>query len=260
MSPRSFRPQLEELGSRVLPSANPAISINDVAVAEGNSGSGYVVLTASLSAPSTKTVKVDYKSIDGTAKAGSDYDAVSGTLAFAPGQTRASILVLLHGDTQVEPDESFFIKLSNARSATIADSTGVVTILDDGDAKPGISISDASAVEGEVLTFSVTLSMPSAETVTVDYSGSGGSGTLTFAPGETFKTISVATLDDSVYEPQYAQVTLYNASPNALILDGEGFGTVYENEPALYDGALYWMGTWYNPTASDPNSGDGYWY
>ncbi len=247
----SFRPQLEELGSRVLPSANPAISINDVAVAEGNSGSGYVVLTASLSAPSTKTVKVDYKSIDGTAKAGSDYDAVSGTLAFAPGQTRASILVLVHGDTQVEPDESFFIKLSNARNATITDSTGVVALLDDGDAKPGISISDASGVEGDGLTFTVTLSMPSTETVTVDYSTSWGSyGTLTFAPGEMSKSISIGTLDDSVYEPQSYYVTLNNASPNARILDGEGFGTVYDNESGPV-GYLYWMGVWYNPTVSE---------
>lgn len=253
MSPRSFRPQLEELGSRVLPSANPAISISDLAVAEGNSGSGNVVLTATLSAPSTKTVKVDYKSIDGAAKAGSDYDAVSGSLTFAPGQTRASILVPVHGDMHVEPDESFFIQLRNARSATIADGTGVVTILDDGDAKPGISISDAETVEGGFLTFSVTLSMPSTETVTVDYSDSWGwHGTLTFAPGETFKTISIGTLDDDIYEPRYDQVTLFNASPNARILNGEGFGTVQDNESGPV--GMLWNGfQWYDPTVSDPH-------
>src|SRR5262249_39258873 len=152
-----------------------------------------------------------------------------------------------------EPDESLFVKLSNARNATIADGTGVVTILDDGDAKPGISISDASAVEGDVLTFTVTLSMPSTETVTVDYYDSLGSHTLTFAPGQTSKTISLGTVDDSVYEPQSARVILFNVSSNARILDGEGCGTVFDNDydPAFV-GYLYFMGTWYNPTTSYP--------
>ena len=261
MSPRSFRRQLEELESRVLLSANPAIRIGDLAVVEGNSGSEQVVLTANLSAPSTKTVKVDYKSIDGTARAGSDYAAVSGTLTFAPGQTRASIPVLVHGDTQVEPNESFSIKLRNARNATIADSTGVVTILDDGDGLPQISISDADAVEGSFLTFTVSLSVPSSQTVMVDYHDSWGAlGTLTFAPGEQFKTISIGTLDDDVYEPRYDQVTLFNASPNARILDGEGFGSVYDNDPNPSAGSTPpqgWLidasGSWYNPTAASPD-------
>src|SRR5262245_18603656 len=200
----SFRPQVEQLDGRCLPSGNPAISINDVAVAEGNSSSGYVVLTASLSAPSTKTVKVDYKTANGTAIAGSDYNAVSGTLTFAPGQTRATVAVLVPGDTQAELDETFSVRLTSARNATIADGTGVVTLLDDGDDLPQISISDSSAMEGDSLVFIVTLSKPSTQTVTVDYSG----GTLTFAPGETWKTISIATRDDSVPEPQCYSVTL----------------------------------------------------
>src|SRR4051794_21306147 len=120
MNRSSFGPQVEALDGRVLPSANPAITLNDVAVAEGNSGSGYVVLTASLSAPSTKTVTVDYKTANGTAVAGSDYDPATGTLKFAPGQTRTTFMVLVRGDTQAESDETFSVRLSNAWNATIA--------------------------------------------------------------------------------------------------------------------------------------------
>ena len=58
MSARSFRPQLEELDSRVLPSANPAISISDVAVAEGDSGSTSAVFTVTLSAKAGADVTV----------------------------------------------------------------------------------------------------------------------------------------------------------------------------------------------------------
>jgi hypothetical protein len=184
MSPFSFRPQVEQLDGRCLPSANPAITINDVAVAEGNSGSGYVVLTASLSAPSTKTVKVDYKTANGTAVAGGDYGAVSGTLTFAPGQSRATFGVLVHGDTQAEPDETFSVRLTNARNATIADGTAVLTLLDDGDAKPSLSISDAAAAKGGYLTFTLSLSTPFTQPVTVDYADEWGNrGTLSFAPG-----------------------------------------------------------------------------
>jgi hypothetical protein len=215
------------------------------------------VLTASLSAPSTKTVKVDYKTANGTAVAGSDYNAVSGTLTFAPGQTRTTFGVLAHGDTQAEADETFSVRLTNARNATIADGTGVITLRDDGDGLPQINISDASAVEGDVLTFIVTLSKPSTQAVTVDY----GWGTLTFAPGETSKSISIATRDDSVPEPQSYSVTLFNASPNALILDGEGVGAVYDDEPPPFVGALYdpVSGTWYNPSAQDPYPQDYSW-
>ena len=97
----------------------------------------------SLSDPSAQTVRVSYRTADGTAQAGSDYEGVSGTATFAPGVTSLMISVPVRGDMLVEPDETFSIKLQKAQKATIADGTGVVTILDDGDAKPGISISDA---------------------------------------------------------------------------------------------------------------------
>jgi hypothetical protein len=175
MFPLSFQPQVEQLDGRCLLSAGPALTISDVTLLEGNSGSQNAVVTLSLSAPSTKTVKVNYQTVNGTAKAGSDYDPVSGTATFAPGQTRYSVLVPVRGDTLIEPDATFFVRLQNARNATIADGTGVVTIADDGDARPrpiidiygGGLVLEGTSNGTTLMTFMVSLSAPSAEAVTV---------------------------------------------------------------------------------------------
>jgi chitinase len=260
MSRHSFRPQLEELGSRCLPSANPAISISDVSLVEGNVGTQYAQVTVSLSAPTTKTVKVDYQTANGTARSGSDYTGVSGKATFAPGQTIYRVTVPVHGDMAVEPDVAFTVKLSNARNATIADSKGVVTILDDGDARPrpivnilgGMPVFEGSSGGTTLMTFSVSLSAPAAEAVTVSYTTSDDpwqpnygilagyaytSGTLTFAPGETTKEVTVEVYADAIPEPsQTFYVGISDASPNALIglsyasgtiLDDDGYGPDY---------------------------------
>jgi chitinase len=257
------------LGSRVLPSANPAITISDVSLLEGNSGSEFAWVTLSLSAPSTQTVKVNYRTADGTAKAGSDYEAVSGTATFAPGQTSYLVPVRVYGDTLVEPDETLFLKLQNAKRATIADGLGVVTIADDGDAKPRptVRISNASDVyEGTgsgttLMTFTVTLSAPTDEEVTVKYDVGEDwptgtvygiattSGSLTFAPGETTKEITVEIIADNVPEPnQTVYVSLRLVSLNALLGDSEGVGTIWDDDPNIY-GPDYGYGL---PPPDDP--------
>jgi hypothetical protein len=107
------------------------LSINDVTVLEGNSGTSNAVFTVSLSAASATAVTVDFATADGTAVTPSDYTSASGTLTFAPGETTKMITVLVNGDTLVEPDETFFVNLSNALGATIADGQGMGTIVND---------------------------------------------------------------------------------------------------------------------------------
>jgi hypothetical protein len=115
----------------------PALSIADVSLPEGNSGVTNAVFTVTLSAPSSTPVTVAYASADGTAQAGSDYQAVKGTLTFAPGQTSQGISVPLLGDTQVEPDETFTLGLGSPVGATLARAQATGTILNDDTAPSG---------------------------------------------------------------------------------------------------------------------------
>src|SRR5262249_29601736 len=128
----------------------PTFSINDVTQAEGNAGTTSFTFTVTLSMSSSQTVTVQYATADGTATAPSDYTAVGlTTLTFAPGQTAQTVTVSVNGDTTSEPDETFFVNLSNASGAGIADGQGVGTIQnDDAPPVPTLSISDVSQVEG----------------------------------------------------------------------------------------------------------------
>ena len=106
------------------------ISINDVAALES---AGTFRFTVSLSRPSTSTVTVRVATANGTARSGksADYNAISGTLSFAPGVVSQTVSVTVRNDTTVEPNETFFVNLSSASGATIADSQGIGTILND---------------------------------------------------------------------------------------------------------------------------------
>jgi chitinase len=161
--------------------------------------------TVTLSAASTATITVAYATANSTETAGSDYQAQSGTLTFAPGQTSQTVTVLVNGDRFAEPNETFVVNLSNPTNATIADGQGQGTVVDD---EPRISISDVTKSEGRkgqttVFTFTVTLSAAYDQAVTMSYQTVNGtaktsdndyvakSGTLTFAPSQTTKTITI---------------------------------------------------------------------
>ena len=179
------------------------ISIGDVTVAEGNSGTANAIFTVTLSAASGRTVTVDYATANGTAIAPADYVAAAlSTLTFNPGQISRTITVQVNGDVLDEINETFFVNLSNATNATIADNQALGTITDD-DAFPTVAVSDAVVIEGDsgtsTATFTVTLNTPSGRGLSVDYATADGtaispadyaatSGTLDFAAGETTKT------------------------------------------------------------------------
>lgn len=119
------------VGTIVNDDAVPSLSIDDISVNEGNSGTTTATFTVSLSAASGQTVSVNYATADGTATAGSDYVARSGTLTFAPGVAAQGVAVTVNGDTAVEPNETFSMALSGASNASIARTTGTATILND---------------------------------------------------------------------------------------------------------------------------------
>ncbi len=119
--------------------AVPSVSIADATVTEGNAGTVAATFMVTLSAPSAQTVTVAYATADGTAVAGSDYVATSGTLTFDPGTVSQPVTVTVNGDALNEADETFFVNLGAPTNATIADGQGRGTIVND-DPAPNASI------------------------------------------------------------------------------------------------------------------------
>lgn len=134
------------------PATPPELSVADVSVAEGNSGSKVLTFTVALSKAASGPVTLHYATADGTATAGSDYAASSGTLTFAAGETSKTVSVTVSGDTLVEANESFLLNLSDASGATIARASATGTILNDDTAAapPKLSVSDVSVMEGNL--------------------------------------------------------------------------------------------------------------
>ena len=159
----------DNLGVGIIANDDGALSISDVSKAEGNTGLTPFTFTVSLANASTKTVKVNYATADGSATvAGGDYVAASGTLTFNPGDVSKTVTVSVKGDTVHEPDETFLVNLSGASNAAIVDDQGLGTILNDdaGPVLPSLSIDSATVTEGNSgtvnATFTVSLSTASA--------------------------------------------------------------------------------------------------
>ncbi len=109
----------------------PTLQISDVRVFERNTGRSSVLFRVSLSEPSSQTVSVNFSTANGSAIAGQDYQALSGSLQFRAGQTQNFIQVGIFGDRFAEANETFSVNLSGANNATIQDGEGVGTILND---------------------------------------------------------------------------------------------------------------------------------
>ena len=108
----------------------PEITTDDASVTEPSSGTITVDVPVRLSSEMDDSVTVDYATQNGTAHAGSDYTAVSGTVTFAPHERLRTVSVQVSADNVNEPSETFFLNLSNESSGTMIDGQSVVTILD----------------------------------------------------------------------------------------------------------------------------------
>jgi hypothetical protein len=227
------------------PSTLPTASINDVSVPEGTNAT----FTVTLSAASSQPVTVNFATANGTAVAPGDYTATSGTLTFPPGTTTQTIAVPIVLDTAapatvgaaaVEPPETFFVNLSGAVGATIADGQGQGTILDP--VTLTLAINDVPATEGGTATFTVSLSAPSSQPVTVNFATANGtavapgdytaaSGTLTIPVGSTAATVVVPTVADAIDELDETFVVNLSGATVATIADSQGVGTIVDDDP-----------------------------
>lgn len=223
---------------------NSVVNVANTSVTEGNGGSTPATFTVTLSEASSQTVTVAFFTANGTASAGSDYTATSGTVTFPPGATSRTFAVPVLGDTLDEDDETFSATLTNAVNAAIGTGQGVATILDN-DAPPSVSVADCATLEGGVCAFGLSLSAASSKTVTVSYATANGSatagsdyssvsGTLTFFPGATTAGVNVATVGDVADEVDETFALNLSGPGNATIGDGQGTGTIDDNDgPAI---------------------------
>ena len=171
-------------GPAAPPPPVPSLSISDVSVTEGNSGTKNAMFTVSLSAVSSQAVTVNYATADGSATvAGNDYAAISGPLTFAPGVLTQVVNVPVKGDFNIEPNETFAVNLTNPVNATIADGQGIGTITNDD--VPGtlrLSSTSYSVNEGGGLaTITATRTGGSGGTVGLSYATANGTAA---APGD----------------------------------------------------------------------------
>jgi hypothetical protein len=144
----------------------PALSITDVTINEGNSGTTPFNFTVTMIPTSSQIVTVNFATADGTASAASgDYVATFGSLTFNPGETSKPVSVLVNGDTQNESNETFFVSLSNSSNATISKSQGLGTLTNDDlldtILDPGPA-ADGGATNSTTVVFNFTSTVPSA--------------------------------------------------------------------------------------------------
>jgi len=241
--------------------ATPVVIPGSTTVVEGSSGIHAVQVPVTLSRSSLLPVTVSWSTLFQSGLGGSpavppgDYTPTSGTVTFAPGQTAKTVSVPINGDTINEPDEYALLSWTNATNATIGGyyGLGFLTLQND-DAVPAVVPGAVTVVEGSsgttTMSLPVTLSSPSTQTVTASWSTTrpagltgapadapadyqAASGTVSFAPGETAKTVSITINGDAIDEPDEYLLVAFSAPTNATIggFLGLGFGTIQDDDP-----------------------------
>jgi hypothetical protein len=221
----------------------PTVSIADLSVLEGNQGPTVFNFNVSLSAPSGFPTAVNYSTANGTATAGIDYLATSGTVNFAPGEVLKTASVTVSGDLVTELNETFFVNLNTPVSLTINDGLGLGTILDDDNpGKVAFAFAAYSVAEGSPnATVTLNRTNGAAGAVAVNYATSNGtataggdytstSGTLIFNDGQTTASFTVPVIQDVTGE---ANETVFLALSNPV--GGAGLGTQTNAVLTIFD-------------------------
>ena len=219
---------------------SPTLGISASSATEGST----LMFTVTLSSPSNRDVTFSYRSKDGTALAGQDYDAVRGTVEIPASQLRAVIQVPTLQDIVREGDETFELVLSNVTNAALTGSAGEATIYDD-EELPTVSVADARSTESGSLEFGVSLSGPSSVEVTISYevrpiTASPGdfearSGVLSIPANATASSVFIELVDDEVDEDEETIAMVALGATNATLSDAEAIGSILDNDapPAI---------------------------
>ncbi|HUP92505.1 MAG TPA: Calx-beta domain-containing protein, partial [Solimonas sp.] len=200
------------------------------------------------------TASVSFSVVGASATAGSDFTAAGGTLSWSAGEpSNKSFPVAIIDDTAIEADETANIALSNPLGGSLGRKTAVLTLVSDD--IPAASVADIQTDEGNsgygTASFTVTLSPAGAAPATVSYALAAGSasaktdfepqsGTLSFAPGETQKTIAARVVGDTVKEGSETFKLILSAPDRLSITRGTATATIRDND---------------NPASADPQLG-----
>ncbi|HKE60428.1 MAG TPA: Calx-beta domain-containing protein, partial [Pyrinomonadaceae bacterium] len=246
--------------------STPFVSVNSVSLNEGDSGTTPVTFTVTLSNRTTKTVTMNYATADGSATAGSDYVATSGTLTFDPLTRTKTITVLVNGDLVQEGNELFVLNLSNIVNASNTTYQTNASILDD-DA-PGLRFGAGSYSVNEAdgrATLTVTRKGDTSGTATVNYQTLDLSNsircddimtlpgrafarcdyatsldTLTFGPGVTERTFTIPIINDAHVEgPESFQVSLSSATGAPLQSPSSVFVNIVDDDLTVADNPIF---------------------
>jgi hypothetical protein len=230
--------------------------VEDTSVVEPDTGTTLakvkIVLKAKHHAKKPRgKVKVAYKTVDGTAKAGADYTAVRGRIVVPRKSGFTYVEIPVIGDTVAEPEE-YFKLVVKAKGAKVKKSVAIVTIIDNDKApppppvKPDLAVGDDKVKEGEVAHFKVHLSEPTTVDVKFTYTTTDGSavagkdyvktaGTGSIPAGQTWTKVAVPTLQDDVVEKTESFYLDVAGADNATVVHPRGTATIYDDdEPKLW--------------------------
>ena len=255
---------------------SPALSIEDAVVVEAASGPVQARFRLSLDQTSGAPAQVRFSTADGTALAGVDYVATNGIATIAAGESECWVAVTINADASTEPTEFFYLNLTNAVNAVISRAQARAVIVDR-DGPPCVSIEDAVVLETDssdtTAYFNVWLTRSNQQPVFVSYRTDDGTATgnvdytsaqglITFAPGVTTQTVSIAIRGDLINEAtETFFVTLTGATNGSLcrtqatgrIIDNDGVPSLRALDLALFEGNDGWQTGWVQVALSAPS-------
>ncbi|HEV2362248.1 MAG TPA: Calx-beta domain-containing protein, partial [Acidimicrobiales bacterium] len=266
-----------------------SIAIGSGAVVEGTSGGQSIRFPVTLSAPATSTVTVAYTTVPGSATAGKDYTAKSGTVKFVPSTktgltpVEQTVSVAVLTDAAADGTETFSVALSNPTGGyVLTTASGTGTVYDEATGVSGIqvNIGDASVYEGysgpdRTEAIPVTLSSASTSPITVDWVFVGGTalwgtdytgtqyGTLTFAAGKRSALLPINVIPDAdVGADTYIEVQIEGPT-GAVIGRADGTETILDGQAGTPDLSIsnslpqIWERTPFVYSVTVTNSGNG---
>jgi hypothetical protein len=227
----------------------PVITVANVVVMEGGGGITNALFPVTLNRASPQTIRLDIFTADGSALAGLDYLAQTGTVVFLPGMTSNTFVVPVLADCSYEATELFFAHLTNAVFAVCATNVATGTILND-DPLPTVFIDGSTVREGDSgvtnAVFHLHLSCPSSLPLALTYATQNGTalagldyiatnGTVLFPAGATEATVIVPVLGDLVSEPDETFYVTLQETATAILSTNRAMGLILDDDGVVID-------------------------